>query len=111
MLSWRIHDTGRSRYAVLFCVYGGPRAQMVDVQYSRDSYDWHNYERAHLLLAKLTVPVRLQGTVTQILQSLTAHVRVNRTHTACMPHYNSRVSLTWTDSSYRKKVVSILACQ
>ncbi|KAF9482998.1 hypothetical protein BDN70DRAFT_874224 [Pholiota conissans] len=36
----RMDDSGRTKYPVLFRVYGGPGSQMVDVRFSRD---WHDY--------------------------------------------------------------------
>lgn len=36
----KMDDTGRTKYAVLFRVYGGPQSQMVDRTFSRD---WHDY--------------------------------------------------------------------
>lgn len=33
-------DSGRTKYPVLFNVYGGPASQMVDTQFKRD---WHHY--------------------------------------------------------------------
>ncbi|KAI6006661.1 dipeptidyl aminopeptidase [Pisolithus orientalis] len=36
----RMDDSGRTKYSVLFHVYGGPESQKVDVNYKRD---WHDY--------------------------------------------------------------------
>lgn len=36
----RMDDSGRTKYPVLFLVYGGPESQKVDVEYKRD---WHDY--------------------------------------------------------------------
>ncbi|KAH9913079.1 dipeptidyl aminopeptidase [Epithele typhae] len=36
----RMDDTGRTKYPVLFRVYGGPGSQLVDVKYG---HDWHDY--------------------------------------------------------------------
>ena len=34
-------DSGRTKYAVLFNVYGGPGSQTVDLRFA--GYDWHGY--------------------------------------------------------------------
>ena len=36
----RMDDSGRTKYPVLFRVYGGPGSQMVDVRFQQD---WHAY--------------------------------------------------------------------
>ncbi|KAF8335110.1 dipeptidyl aminopeptidase [Amanita rubescens] len=36
----RMDDSGRTKYPVLFRVYGGPQSQLVDVKFNRD---WHDY--------------------------------------------------------------------
>jgi dipeptidyl aminopeptidase len=36
----KMDDSGRTKYPVLFLVYGGPGSQKIDVQYKRD---WHDY--------------------------------------------------------------------
>ncbi|KAI1783126.1 Alpha/Beta hydrolase protein [Ganoderma leucocontextum] len=36
----RMDDSGRTKYPVLFRVYGGPGSQMVDVRFQ---HDWHDY--------------------------------------------------------------------
>ncbi|XP_006461711.1 hypothetical protein AGABI2DRAFT_185824 [Agaricus bisporus var. bisporus H97] len=36
----RMDDSGRTKYPVLFRVYGGPQSQLVDLKFSRD---WHDY--------------------------------------------------------------------
>ena len=38
-------DSGRTKYPVLFRVYGGPASQLVDVRFS---HDWHDYLVASL---------------------------------------------------------------
>ncbi|KAL1706994.1 dipeptidyl peptidase IV N-terminal region-domain-containing protein [Schizophyllum commune] len=37
----RMDDSGRTKYAVLFNVYGGPGSQTVDLRFA--GYDWHGY--------------------------------------------------------------------
>jgi dipeptidyl aminopeptidase B len=51
-------DSGRTKYPVLFRVYGGPFSQMVSLEYSRD---WHDYLVCGLGYIVVTVDGRGTG--------------------------------------------------
>ncbi|KAI0676150.1 dipeptidyl aminopeptidase [Trametes maxima] len=54
----RMDDSGRTKYPVLFRVYGGPGSQLVDV---RSQYDWHTYAVAELQYIVVIVDGRGTG--------------------------------------------------
>lgn len=54
----RMDDSGRTKYPVLFRVYGGPGSQMVNVGFNRD---WHHYLAASLEYIIVTVDGRGTG--------------------------------------------------
>ncbi|KAJ7598829.1 dipeptidyl aminopeptidase [Mycena floridula] len=54
----RMDDSGRTKYAVLFRVYGGPFSQLVDVKYVRD---WHDYLVCGMQYIVVTVDGRGTG--------------------------------------------------
>ncbi|TRM58208.1 dipeptidyl peptidase IV N-terminal region-domain-containing protein [Schizophyllum amplum] len=54
----RMDDSGRTKYAVLFNVYGGPGSQTVDLRFA--GYDWHGYLACGLQY--ITVAVDGRGT-------------------------------------------------
>ncbi|KAI8985642.1 dipeptidyl aminopeptidase [Trametes punicea] len=54
----RMDDSGRTKYPVLFRVYGGPRSQMVDVRFQ---VDWHAYLVAELQYIIVVVDGRGTG--------------------------------------------------
>ncbi|KAI0765616.1 dipeptidyl aminopeptidase [Trametes elegans] len=54
----RMDDSGRTKYPVLFRVYGGPGSQMVDVKYG---HDWHTYAAAELQYVVVVVDGRGTG--------------------------------------------------
>lgn len=51
-------DSGRTKYPVLFRVYGGPGSQMVDVRFAQD---WHAYLVAELQYIVVVVDGRGTG--------------------------------------------------
>lgn len=54
----RMDDSGRTKYPVLFRVYGGPGSQMVDVRYGQD---WHAYVVSELQYIVVVVDGRGTG--------------------------------------------------
>lgn len=54
----RMDDSGRTKYPVLFRVYGGPGSQMVDVKYL---HDWHDYVVSELQYIVVVVETRGTG--------------------------------------------------
>ncbi|OJT13681.1 hypothetical protein TRAPUB_9780 [Trametes pubescens] len=54
----RMDDSGRTKYPVLFRVYGGPGSQMVDVRFAQD---WHAYLVAELQYIVVVVDGRGTG--------------------------------------------------
>ncbi len=54
----RMDDSGRTKYPVLFRVYGGPFSQLVDLRYQRD---WHDYVVCGLSYIVVTVDGRGTG--------------------------------------------------
>ena len=54
----RMDDSGRTKYPVLFRVYGGPGSQMVDVKFS---HDWHDYVVSELQYIVVVVDGRGTG--------------------------------------------------
>ncbi|KAI0820257.1 dipeptidyl aminopeptidase [Trametes gibbosa] len=54
----RMDDSGRTKYPVLFRVYGGPGSQMVDVRYG---HDWHAYVVSELQYIVVVVDGRGTG--------------------------------------------------
>ncbi|KAI0630468.1 dipeptidyl aminopeptidase [Trametes polyzona] len=54
----RMDDSGRTKYPVLFRVYGGPGSQMVDVRFG---HDWHAYLVAELQYIVVVVDGRGTG--------------------------------------------------
>ncbi|KAF9529024.1 dipeptidyl aminopeptidase [Crepidotus variabilis] len=54
----RMDDSGRTKYPVLFRVYGGPASQMVDLTFSRD---WHYYLACDFKYIIVTVDGRGTG--------------------------------------------------
>ncbi|RPD57299.1 dipeptidyl aminopeptidase [Lentinus tigrinus ALCF2SS1-7] len=54
----RMDDSGRTKYPVLFRVYGGPGSQMVDVKYA---HDWHDYVVSELQYIVVVVDGRGTG--------------------------------------------------
>ncbi|KAF9558339.1 dipeptidyl aminopeptidase [Agrocybe pediades] len=54
----RMDDSGRTKYPVLFRVYGGPGSQMVDQRFGRD---WHEYLAVSLQYVVVTVDGRGTG--------------------------------------------------
>ena len=51
-------DSGRTKYPVLFRVYGGPVSQLVDVRYT---HDWHDYVVSELQYIVVVVDGRGTG--------------------------------------------------
>ena len=54
----RMDDSGRTKYPVLFRVYGGPGSQMVDVRFQ---HDWHDYVVSELQYIVVIVDGRGTG--------------------------------------------------
>ncbi|KII86043.1 hypothetical protein PLICRDRAFT_44497 [Plicaturopsis crispa FD-325 SS-3] len=54
----RMDDSGRTKYPVLFRVYGGPGSQMVDMRFDRD---WHHYAACGLQYIVVVVDGRGTG--------------------------------------------------
>ncbi|PPQ68381.1 hypothetical protein CVT25_007919 [Psilocybe cyanescens] len=54
----RMDDSGRTKYPVLFRVYGGPASQLVDQKFTRD---WHEYLACGLQYITVTVDGRGTG--------------------------------------------------
>ncbi|KAI0640694.1 dipeptidyl aminopeptidase [Trametes meyenii] len=54
----RMDDSGRTKYPVLFRVYGGPGSQLVDVRFQ---HDWHTYAVAELQYIVVIVDGRGTG--------------------------------------------------
>ncbi|KAH9945746.1 dipeptidyl aminopeptidase [Amylocystis lapponica] len=54
----RMDDTGRTKYPVLFQIYGGPGSQMVDMRYK---HDWHDFVACSLEYIVVVVDGRGTG--------------------------------------------------
>ena len=54
----RMDTSGKTKYPVLFQVYGGPRSQLVDLKFN---HDWHHYLACGLKYVIVTVDGRGTG--------------------------------------------------